>query len=193
MKFSLVSSLIFIAATSVLASPLAASADGLTHDELLARDLVSLHTQDTGNGTSLEYFGVPDSTTKRWTPTPTLERRKSTTCSAYPTPSCDNKDNEAQNELCSSLVDNLYAQATIAIDQSWRQICFKGEGGDKCCTAWSTAVPWLRQGDLAANANTIMQTCTNNGVSGKMYGVRLQSTCLNQCVSSGHGCNNSAG
>jgi hypothetical protein len=41
-------------------------------------------------------------------------------------PVCDNKNNEAENALCDSLIGNLNGYGTQSIDSSWRQVCYKG-------------------------------------------------------------------
>ncbi|KAI0147790.1 hypothetical protein GGR57DRAFT_515519 [Xylariaceae sp. FL1272] len=151
-------------------------------------DWILLGADDRGNGTSMEYYGVMavEDTTADTQPTRTLEGR-GTQCSATPTPSCDTKHNQAQNSLCSYLLDNLSAQSTLSVDPSWRQICYRGTDGS-CCTGWNEAVSKLQQGDLADNVQILSEYCSANGVSGKIYGTKLYNTCVNLCVNSGHRC-----
>ncbi|KAI1820737.1 hypothetical protein F4861DRAFT_522018 [Xylaria intraflava] len=197
MQFRAVS-LLFIAATGIAASPLSGadysdlSDSNQFEPETAAEIWHLLETSERENGSRMEYYGVHPSneTLEARSPEPTRTvdiDRRATKCSANPTPSCDLHKNQAQNQLCSSLLDELNAQYDIAIATNWRQICFKGQSGS-CCTGWNTAVPGLIQGDLTNNIQTLSEHCSSNGISGKIYGTKLYNTCCNQCLNSGHGC-----
>ncbi|KAI1739742.1 hypothetical protein F4680DRAFT_448738 [Xylaria scruposa] len=213
MHFSTVT-LLSVAITASLATPVMET-EYLERDHTMAdlsqrttdlEELTLLFTSDRGNGERMEYYGVNTSAVainvtantvnnidgnrrnkrKQEKPTRTLER-KGTSCSANPTPSCDTKKNQAQNELCQNLINDLNAQYTVPIPKDWRQTCYRGTDGS-CCTGWNTEVRYLRHGDLAANVDAVTQFCSANGISGKIYGTRLAGTCCNQCINSGHGC-----
>ncbi|KAI0191617.1 hypothetical protein F4808DRAFT_476019 [Astrocystis sublimbata] len=136
----------------------------------------------------MEYYGVAATEEKQNQPTRTVQlERKGTQCSASPTPSCDTSKNQAENELGENLLETLNAQSTTPVPTDWRQICYRGSSGS-CCTGWNTQVDNLQQGDLAANLETLSQSCSSNGISGKIYGTKLYNTCVNQCANSGHKC-----
>ncbi|KAI0548064.1 hypothetical protein F4679DRAFT_585822 [Xylaria curta] len=195
MHFSTVT-LLSVAITASLATPvLETEQTDLFQRTTDLEELTLFLTADRGNGERMEYYGVNTTAVainaaanaaNKEKPTRTLER-KGTSCSATPTPSCDTKKNQAQNALCESLINDLNAQYTVAIPKEWRQICYRGTDGS-CCTGWNTEVSNLQQGDLAANVETVAQSCSANGVSGKIYGTKLFQTCCNQCVNSGHKC-----
>lgn len=144
---------------------------------------VPLWEEQLQGGGVLEYLG-PDPTTT--TPTRSLNVPRKA-CSSNPQPSCDTS-HAANNELCSELVDSLYATSRNTVQKSPRQVCYK-ENDSFCCSSWSDAVNSLTQGDLADNANAILKQCTINGISGQINGVNLGGVCLDQCLSDrGKGC-----
>lgn len=193
--------LLFIAATGALATPLGQdiharnpgltqigsenTADGGSMEfwgrDIEARDpaLTQFGSEDTTDGGSMEFWGKRDIESQ-------LVRR--TKCKSDPIiPHCDNKENLAENALCDSLIGNLAAYGSQRIDKGWRQVCYKGQTG-KCCTAWSGGIDNLQYSDLVKNAQTMVQSCSNNGVSAKMSGVRIRGACVNHCLNSGHSC-----
>ena len=166
----------------------AAAADG-SEDEAESR-LVLLRRDERGNGTGIEYYGrSPDlgGAAADVQPTSTVQQRAPKCDEEYPTPSCDTEENQAQNALCANLLGDLSAQSTEPVDPSWRSICFRGESGS-CCTTWSDPVPGMQQGDLTPEAQKILERCSSNGISGKLYGVTVAHKCINQCLNSGHKC-----
>ncbi|KAL7623136.1 hypothetical protein AAE478_006817 [Parahypoxylon ruwenzoriense] len=180
MRFSVFSQ-ILVVATGVVASPVAEYAQLAEREP---EQYVSLWEEKLPQGGTLEFLGLNSTDTA--TPTRSLNVPRKA-CVYNPQPSCDT-DHAANNDLCSQLVNGLYATSRNSVAKSPRQICYK-EDDSYCCTSWSDAVNGLTQGDLADNANTILSQCVQNGVSGIMRGVRLNGVCLNQCMSNrGTGC-----
>ncbi|KAK8052543.1 hypothetical protein PG993_003928 [Apiospora rasikravindrae] len=162
------------------------AADGNDDDDDADDGIVLLRREERGNGTGIEYFGVDPAAAVLPTPTRTVERRGHD-CVAKPEASCDTKKNQAQNLLCQSLISDLNAQWRTPVDKNWRRICYKGEN-QSCCTAWSNEISNMVQGDLTVEAEKIIENCSNDGISGKVYGTRIRNICTNQCVNAGHKC-----
>lgn len=145
-------------------------------------DLIQLGSENTADGGTLEFWGKREveALNARW--------GGGTKCvTGTITPKCDNSHNEAENALCDSLIGNVNGYGTQSIDSSWRQVCYKGTDG-KCCTSWSGSITGLKYSDLAGNAQTMATSCSNNGISAKMSGLKIDNTCVNQCLNSGHSC-----
>ena len=149
---------------------------------------VELHREKTSNG-SLIYLGPPEKSHIVREEVPRLEERE--LCQKAQSIACDTK-HTARNQLCDELVTELFADPTILIGQSPRQVCYLGNGGDGnsyCCVSWNKKVPNLTKGDLNTAVNSIMQQCTASGISGKMDNVVLQEVCATVCLSDrGKGC-----
>ncbi|CAJ2507896.1 Uu.00g090820.m01.CDS01 [Anthostomella pinea] len=112
-----------------------------------------------------------------------IEERAS--CTNDPTPSCSG-DHTARNDICDKLVTELFADPTISVGSSPRQICYEGdaaESNEYCCVSWHNVVDGLTKGDLAPIAQTIEQQCTQNGISGKTNNVWVFNTCTSVCLS----------
>ena len=148
-------------------------------------DLIQLGSTNTADGGSLEFWG---DLSKRDEVESLEARWGGTKCATGKiTPVCDNSHNEAENALCDSLISNLNGYSSQAIPSNWRQVCYKGQNG-KCCTSWSGAINNLKYSDLSGNAQTMSQSCSSNGISAKMNGLKIEGTCVNQCLNSGHSC-----
>jgi len=173
--------LIFVCAmaTGLMASPLAEADSG---------ERTELYREKGSYGGSLIYYG-PASGTK----TRRLEAAKvkleerlfgfgsdPKTCPDTAEPSCSTS-NTARNDICDKLVTELFANSNIKVGKSPRQICFFAP--DACCVSWGSEVPNLTKGDLAGHAMKILNTCTSNGISGKMPNVRVAGTCTEFCLS----------
>ena len=173
-------SLLLASATCLLASP-------LTQEHIVPNSYVELYRQPAihSNG-SLVYLGHASGTEPA---SSGVQERAS--CQNNPAPTCSGK-HTARNDICDSLVTELFADPQIGVAQSPRQICYQGaaaESNDYCCVSWHNVVPNLTKGDLAAIANTMLQTCTSNGISGKTYNIWVRQTCTSVCLSNrGTGC-----
>ncbi|KAF2149146.1 hypothetical protein K461DRAFT_57826 [Myriangium duriaei CBS 260.36] len=140
------------------------------------------------SGGHLVYFGHP----KRTNDIHEVEKRgwfgSTPKCTVTATPSCDSKHHLARNAICDKLVTELWGDSGVVVPDSPRQICYLGEAIDKnahCCVSWSKAVPNLTKGDLAVHANSILSTCTSNGISGRVANVLVgkSNTCAAVCLS----------
>ncbi|KAI2615876.1 hypothetical protein GGR54DRAFT_611399 [Hypoxylon sp. NC1633] len=171
MRSTTIASVLFLAA-GVIASPVT---------ERHPEQYIHLDEVQVKGGGSLEFLG-PEPT--KATRSLNIARK---VCAYNPQPSCSSENN-ANNELCSKLVDNLYATSRNPISKAPRQVCYK-ENDSYCCTSWSAEVSGLTQGDLADNANAIFKQCVQNGISGQLNGVKLSGVCMDQCLSNrGTGC-----
>ncbi|KAI1170210.1 hypothetical protein F4777DRAFT_570095 [Nemania sp. FL0916] len=166
---------VFLGATGLMASPVQ---DG---DNLAVRGYVELDRKPAsdGNGTLIFLGSKDDGNVKR---NAFVEPR--TSCKSNPAPKCSS-DHAARNDVCDSLITELFADPTISVGESPRQICYQGSSGDNsyCCVSWHDVVPNLNKGDLAPVAQKIQQKCTQNGISGKTDGVKLYKTCTDVCLS----------
>ncbi|KAF2823794.1 hypothetical protein CC86DRAFT_468808 [Ophiobolus disseminans] len=153
-------------------------------------DRPELYREDTKSGGSLIFYGAPTGPSQRRDTDESTKMSKrclfwgcNEKCPDSATPSCDAKNNGAQNELCDKLLAELGDHSEVKIGQSPRQICYKN--GKACCLSWGTKLPdTLTKGDLYKHANTIIKQCTANGISGKIGNVNVLGTCTEVCVSS---------
>ena len=147
---------------------------------------VELYREKTSNG-SLVYLGPAQGSGLVRKEVTRLEERAP--CSANPLITCS-ENHTARNNLCDQLVTELFADSSIPINLMPRQICFEAEAANNfCCVSWSKPVANLNKGDLADSANSIMQKCTANGISGKMENTALFGVCATVCLSDrGTGC-----
>ncbi|KAI1399708.1 hypothetical protein F4819DRAFT_488354 [Hypoxylon fuscum] len=179
MRSATVTSILLLAA-GVTASPFTSRAPA---------QYVSLSEEPVAGGDTLEFLGPdpatntnPSSSSSR-----SLRLHARARCAASPQPTCSASHN-ASNELCAKLVDQLYGSSRSGVPPAPRQVCYKS-GDALCCTSWSAAVAGLTQGDLADNANAILQQCVVEGISGQINGVSLKGKCVDQCLSDrGKGC-----
>jgi hypothetical protein len=186
MQFTTIA-LVLACATGLLASPLRErnSTEILTFNEY-----VELYREPSSNGVdSLVYYGLASGTKTLRSEANPVEERAS--CAATTAPTCSTS-RSARNDICDQLVTELFNDSEITVDQSPRQICYEGaaaESNEYCCVSWHNVVPSLIKGDLANYANTILQKCTSNGISGKIYNVLVHQTCTSVCLSNrGTGC-----
>jgi hypothetical protein len=137
-------------AEASLAHPFASSPDG---------DLVVTHAQAAGDHGALVYYGVPSSVKSRRTLENELHIEKRgwfgnnppATCNTDQEPVCDDK-NGAPNELCGTLVDELYAYADRRINKEDRSMCYVGDAGGRCCLRWTKEIDNLYYTNLADHA-----------------------------------------
>jgi hypothetical protein len=172
-------SLVLASATCLLASP-------LNQEHIVPNSYVELYREPAAHSNgSLVYLGHAPGAA----PGAQLESRA--TCHGNVAPTCSGKY-AARNDICESLVNELFADSRIGVAQSPRQICYEGaaaESNDYCCVSWHNVVPSLTKGDLGPIANTMLQTCTSNGISGKTYNTWVRQTCTSVCLSNrGTGC-----
>ena len=154
---------------------------------LMAVQYVELYREKTSNG-SLIYLGPPEGSKMVRKEVPRLEEHDF--CKKKQSITCDS-GHTARNNLCDELVTELFADPTISVGLSPRQICYLGDGDENnhCCVSWNKVVKNLNKGDLSTPANSIMQQCTQSGISGKMDNVVLHGVCATACLSnSGTGC-----
>ncbi|KAI3317672.1 hypothetical protein HD806DRAFT_550329 [Xylariaceae sp. AK1471] len=175
--------LVLLGATRLMAQPVQEG------NIMAVRDYVELDRKpaSTGNGT-LIFMGPEDGANVERSAN-LMEGRAS--CQTDPAPTCSGS-HAARNEICDQLITELFADPTVSVGSSPRQICYQGAAADKnsyCCVSWHKVVDNLTKGDLAPIAQKIQQTCTQNGISGKTYSVWVHSTCTDVCVSNrGTGC-----
>lgn len=111
----------------------------------------------------------------------TLERPTAPPTSPVPTNQfwdrvkCDNA-HQALKSACRSLISN------ISFNASWksggpRSICKYG-----CCVSWSANATFQIQ-NLTNAANYCVNTCSTTKLSCEVYGVNLQGTIVDQCIS----------
>ena len=143
---------------------------------------VELYREKASNG-SLIYLGPPEGSKMVREEIPRLEERG--VCQKTQSITCDD-DHTARNSLCDNLVADLFANPTISVGQSPRQICYLGgeDGKDSyCCVSWNKVVQSLTKGDLSIPTNSIMRQCTVNGISGKLNNIALEGVCATICLS----------
>ncbi|PGH16848.1 hypothetical protein AJ79_01492 [Helicocarpus griseus UAMH5409] len=172
----------FKSITLVLACVLAT---GLMASPLQARnEFAELYRVNDKDGGSLIYYGFfEDNDTE--TPTSDTSRlQERASCPTMKEPKCDGA-NAARNPICDKLVTDLEGNSDVNVPGSPRQICYQGstEKNAFCCVSWHNKVPNLNKGELAPFAHKILRTCTANGISGKIYGVRVGGTCTDACLS----------
>lgn len=121
----------------------------------------------------------------------TLSARAKASCSvAGDAPTCGTS-HAARNQECDLLVTELNGDGAVGVPNSPRQICYQGDASkdEYCCVSWANAVPGLVKADLATPAYKIEQTCTANGITGKISNIWLEQTCTTVCLSNrGTGC-----
>ncbi|KAG5953833.1 hypothetical protein E4U53_001906 [Claviceps sorghi] len=83
---------------------------------------------------------------------------------------------QAAKSACRALIDNIQVNATIKTGGP-RSIC---RGG--CCISWSANATFETR-NLSNAANYCVSACTTANVSCEVYGVSLQGTLVNQCLS----------
>ena len=91
----------------------------------------------------------------------------------------------ARNANCDALVTELGGDSGTKVVANTRQICYKGDSSknEKCCVSTSEVIANLVKGDLVNAANTLLQTCTESGISGKMTNVLMGGVCGSVCLS----------
>ncbi|PCG98615.1 Hypothetical protein PENO1_057130 [Penicillium occitanis (nom. inval.)] len=171
----------------LVASPLSVR---YSSEELIPNDYLELWNEDAKfSDGKLTYYGPSNSTLKAARAVhPEIEGRSG--CSTTATPSCHDS-HSARNDVCDQLVAELQGDYQVPIPQAPRQICYEGssESNAHCCVSWHNPVPGLIKGDLYDYAYSIMITCTEDGISGKINGVKVHNTCTNVCLSNrGTGC-----
>ncbi|KAI0124971.1 hypothetical protein BJ170DRAFT_483859 [Xylariales sp. AK1849] len=98
-------------------------------------------------------------------------------------------DHTSRNDLCWDLIDAMSSDSGGTVADSPRQVCYKGEDGDLCCTSWSKKVSGLTKGDLVPGATRMANGCTESGNSATLDSIILHGTCMTQCLSDrGKGC-----
>lgn len=93
----------------------------------------------------------------------------------YTGQTCDNR-HQAGRSACNDLVNILRNNPTIKTGGP-RDICFQG-----CCVSWSRDATFQYE-NLAPAADLCLSYCGGDFVSCKIFGVELQGTILNQCLS----------
>lgn len=88
---------------------------------------------------------------------------------------CDNM-NAAPRAACRDLINGITG-SRIRVSGGPRDLCLGG-----CCISWSRNANFDRD-NLVSAANECMNTCRSDPVSCKAFGVELQGTILNQCLS----------
>ncbi|KAI0169911.1 hypothetical protein GGR52DRAFT_573960 [Hypoxylon sp. FL1284] len=168
-------------ATTLMAHPSA---------ERFERDLVEIDRKPAADGVgTLVFLGDGSSRKRAEAAAGVVEERSS--CQNNPQPKCSTH-HTARNELCDKLVTELFADPSISVGEDPRRICYEGdaaESNEYCCVAWHKTIPHLTKGDLAPIAQTMLQQCTAEGISGKTYSVWVHDTCTDVCLSNrGKGC-----
>lgn len=95
-------------------------------------------------------------------------------------------DNAARNNVCDSLVTELYSDGSTVVPNDSRSICYLGDSAKNtlCCASWhNTVTHTLTKADVAGPANRIMTKCTEKGISGKINWIWLQNACTSFCLS----------
>jgi hypothetical protein len=134
--------------TGLVASPIANQEQGSAFVE---------HYREVGkNGGTLIYYGPANSTEigdSNISNTQSLQERASCGTSST-TPTCST-DHAARNDVCTTLVNELYDDADVKVQESPRQICYLGgsASNEYCCVSWDKPVKTLTKGDLAPFAS----------------------------------------
>jgi hypothetical protein len=173
MQFQTAALILAYAASAALAAPAAATESKTT----LSSDYVELFRESAkqSNG-HLVYYGPHDGTKNG-----SVSLQARTDCPTDTAPTCDS-DNGAKNDVCTSLYNELVDDPEIGVPESPRQICYNGDGG-YCCVSWHSVVPGLVKGDLVPYVQRMLDSCTQNGISGKTYNVNVHETCTDVCLS----------
>ncbi|KAI0183361.1 hypothetical protein EV127DRAFT_447385 [Xylaria flabelliformis] len=153
------------------------------NDTSFSGDFIELGRQPTSNGNgTLIFFGPGGERKTAHAAVRSIEERAS--CSNTGSISCSS-DHTARNENCDQLVTELFADPTVGVATSPRQICYQGTSSDNefCCVSWHNVVNGLTKGDLAPIAQTMLSQCTQNGISGKTRGISVHGTCTDVCLS----------
>ncbi|KAF2963465.1 hypothetical protein GQX73_g10108 [Xylaria multiplex] len=151
-------------------------------DTTFPGDFVEIDRQPASDGNGTLIFlgpGSEDNTARA--ATSAMDKRA---CSSSGSITCDS-NHAARNENCDKLVTELFADPTIGVAESPRQICYQGTSGDNayCCVSWHNVVKNLNKGDLAPIAQNMLSQCTQNGISGKTHGVYVHGKCTDVCLS----------
>lgn len=88
---------------------------------------------------------------------------------------CDGS-HKATVQTCRSLIENIRFNATVKTNGP-RNVCQRG-----CCISWSANATFQLQ-DLYPAANYCVNACGSVSVSCEVFGVELQGTILDQCLS----------
>jgi hypothetical protein len=110
----------------------------------------------TGDG-HLIYYDLGDSGTNTRRSEPgSLEERATYTTTGN---TIYSSDNEARNDVCDTLVQELHTDYNFPIDITPRQICYLGtsEKNSHCCVSWHDTIPNPIKGDLYDIANNSKQ------------------------------------
>lgn len=91
----------------------------------------------------------------------------------------------ARNGNCDELVAELGGDSRTLLVPNTRQVCYKGDSSknDQCCLSVGNVISKLSKGDVVDSAATLLSTCTESGISGKMTNVLLKETCTSVCLS----------
>ncbi|KAL9106235.1 MAG: hypothetical protein Q9227_008703 [Pyrenula ochraceoflavens] len=159
-------------ASSLVASPLsAAPANNTGFDQLfeLARER---NKADDGH---IIYSGALTGTALTTNGTAGTRPQKRTSACAKSKMHCS-KSHGARNANCDSLVSELGADSRTPVVSGTRQICYKGDSSEneKCCVSVGETIDNLLKGDVYDPANTLLQSCTESGISGKLTNVLMQ-------------------
>lgn len=173
MQFQTAALILAYATAATMAAPAAATESKTS----LSSDYVELFRESAKHSNGhLVYYGPQDGTTNGST---SLLARAD--CPTDAAPTCSS-DNGAKNDVCTSLYNELTEDMEIGVPESPRQICYNGDGG-YCCVSWHSVVPGLVKGDLVPYVGRMLDTCTQNGISGKTYNVNVHETCTDVCLS----------
>lgn len=126
-------------------------------------DLVDLYVKTASSPFLVEAFNA-----LRTTPVASLDARWTReTCS---------RAHEAVKSACRSLAENIHFNASVKSGGP-RSICRSG-----CCISWSANATFQLQ-NLYPAANYCINACGSASVSCEVYGVSLQGTIVDQCLS----------
>lgn len=134
------------------------------------QDLIKLYADTSSPYISQTFLGLTVQTLAT-VPGPS----KSSPRKRYTGQVCDDK-HQAYRPTCNDLIDILRDNPTIK-GGSPRDICFTG-----CCISWSKFAAFQYE-NLVPAADLCLSYCTGNFISCKIFGVELQGTILNQCLS----------
>jgi hypothetical protein len=141
--------LVLACALSVMASP-------FTLRDTVSSEYVELHRHNASiPGHSIIYYG-PSKGTMTGHPA-SIRVKERASCTYTGDLSCDAQHNDANNEICTNLVNDLGGNAGVGVGTSPRQICYQATGSGSsvaedhayCCVSWHDVVPNLNKGDLA--------------------------------------------
>ena len=168
-------------ASSLVASPLGTAPMNVTD----LNQLFELGRERTQAGDGhLIYLGASTGTASATAGTASsFPQKRASSCPQSQT-TCSTS-HSARNANCDSLVSELGADSRTAVVANTRQICYKGDSGknEKCCVSVGQVIPNLVKGDVYDSANTLLQTCTESGISGKITHVLMENLCASVCLS----------